>query len=156
MRLGIRAERIEPGHPEQNGRHERFHLTLKQEATRPSGSNFLQQQEKFDRFQEEYNTKRPHEALQMKRPSEVYQKSKRSFPAEIEPLDYPLHDLIRKVSTHGMITSFGRGSDFHLGAAFSGENVGLREVEPRRWLVTFMNLDLGYVDQKTKEFDSII
>lgn len=156
LRLGIQAERIEPGHPEQNGRHERFHLTLKQEATRPSGSNFLQQQEKFDRFQEEYNTKRPHEALQMKRPSEMYQKSKKSFPEELEPLDYPLHDLVRKVSTHGMIISFGRGSDFHIGAAFSGENVGLREVEPERWLITFMNLDLGYVNRKTKEFDSII
>ncbi|MBU4483865.1 hypothetical protein KKA47_00410 [bacterium] len=65
-------------------------------------------------------------------------------------------DLVRKVSAHGMITSFGRGSAFHLGAAFSEENVGLREVGPERWLVTFMNLDLGYVDQKTKEFDSII
>ncbi|MFH1873784.1 MAG: hypothetical protein ABH859_01175 [Pseudomonadota bacterium] len=55
-----------------------------------------------------------------------------------------------------MITSFGRGSDFHIGAAFSGENVGLREVEPGRWLITFMSLDLGYVDQKTKKLDSLI
>lgn len=157
MRMGVHVERIEPGHPEQNGRHERFHLTLKQETTRPSGSNFLQQQEKFDRFQEEYNSERPHEALQMKRPAEIYGKSKRLFPSsELQSLNYPLHDLVRKVSTHGMITSFGRGSAFHIGAAFSEENVGLREVEPGRWLVTFMNLDLGFVDQKTKEFDPII
>lgn len=156
LRLGVQVERIEPGHPEQNGRHERFHLTLKQEATRPSGSNLLQQQEKFDRFQEEYNTKRPHEALQMKRPAEIYRKSKKTFPEELPPLEYPLHDLVRKVSDHGMITSFGRSSAFHIGAAFSGENVGLRETEPGRWLVTFMDLDLGYVDQKTKDFESII
>jgi len=156
LRLGIHTERIEPGHPEQNGRHERFHLTLKQETTRPSSSNILQQQEKFDRFEEEYNTKRPHEALHMKRPNEVYQKSKKCLPEELSALDYPLHDLVRKVSTHGMITSFGRGSDVHLGAAFSGENVGLREVEPNRWLVTFMALDLGYIEQKTRKFESII
>ena len=153
LRLGIEAERIEAGHPEQNGRHERFHLTLKQEATRPSGRNFLQQQEKFDRFQEEYNTERPHEALHMKRPAEVYQKSQRVFPSAFLPLEYPLHDLVRKVSAHGMITSFGRGSAVHIGAAFSGENVGLREVEPGRWLVTFLHLDLGYIDQKTRQFE---
>lgn len=156
LRLGIEVERIEPGHPEQNGRHERLHLTLKQEATRPSGTNFLQQQEKFDRFMEEYNTKRPHEALQMKRPGEVYYKSERQFPDDLLPLDYPLHDLVRKVSTQGMVSPFGRGKPFHLGAAFAGENVGLREVESGRWLVTFMDLDLGYVDQQMREFDSII
>ncbi|OGQ46492.1 MAG: hypothetical protein A3I05_00740 [Deltaproteobacteria bacterium RIFCSPLOWO2_02_FULL_44_10] len=156
MRLGVNVERIEPGHPEQNGRHERFHLTLKQETTRPSKGNFLQQQERFDRFQEEYNNERPHEALDMKRPAEVYQKSKKSFPSDLQPLHYPLHDLQRKVSTQGMITSFGRGSAVHIGAAFSGENIGLREVEPGRWLVTFMHLDLGYVDQKTREFETII
>lgn len=156
LRLGIQVERIEPGHPEQNGRHERFHLTLKQETTRPTGTNLLQQQEKFDRFQEEYNTERPHEALQMKRPAEIYRKSKRTFPEELPPLEYPLHDLVRKVSDQGMITSFGRGSVFHIGAAFSGENIGLREIEPGRWLITFMDLDLGYVDQKTKAFESMI
>ena len=90
----------------------------------------------------------------MKRPVKVYQKSKRSLPLELPSLDYPLHDLVRKVSTHGMITSFGRGSAVHIGAAFSGENVGLREVEPGRWQVTFLHLDLGYVDQKTKAFEA--
>lgn len=92
----------------------------------------------------------------MKRPAEVYQKSKKSFPSGLQPLDYPLHDLQRKVSSQGMITSFGRGSAVHIGAAFSGENLGLREVESGRWLVTFMHLDLGYVDQKTRELEEII
>lgn len=155
LRLGIEVERIEPGHPEQNGRHERFHLTLKQEATRPAGGNILQQQEKFDRFQEEYNARRPHEALSMKRPEEVYRKSNKPFPLELPPLEYPLHDLVRRVQTHGMIP-LGRAGSLHIGAAFEGENLGLREIEPGRWLVTFMHLDLGYWDKQTKEFETII
>jgi len=71
LRLGIRIERIRPGHPQQNGRHERMHLTLKREATRPAGANLLQQQAKFDVFLEEFNHERPHEALGMKCPAEV-------------------------------------------------------------------------------------
>lgn len=156
LRLGVKAERIEPGHPEQNGRHERFHLTLKQETTRPSGGNILQQQEKFDNFQDIYNSARPHEALDMKYPAEVYKSSKKSFQEYLEPLEYPLHDLVRKVSTQGMVTSFGKRSDIHIGAAFAGENVGLREVEPNRWLVSFMNMDLGYIDKYARLFESMI
>jgi len=72
LRLGISIERIRPGHPQQNGRHERMHLTLKKEATRPAGANILQQQAKFDAFVEEFNLERPHEALDMKCPAEVY------------------------------------------------------------------------------------
>ena len=72
LRLGISIERIRPGHPQQNGRHERMHLTLKKEATRPAGANILQQQAKFDAFIEEFNNERPHEALDMKCPAEVY------------------------------------------------------------------------------------
>jgi transposase InsO family protein len=75
LRLGISVERIRPGHPQQNGRHERMHLTLKKEATRPAGANLLQQQAKFDVFLEEFNNERPHEALNMKCPAEVYTSS---------------------------------------------------------------------------------
>ena len=71
LRLGIAIERIKPGQPQQNGRHERMHLTLKQEATRPPGLNSLQQQARFDAFQQEVNTERPHEALAMKCPAKV-------------------------------------------------------------------------------------
>ena len=77
LRLGIRIERIKPGRPQQNGRHERMHLTLKKEATRPAGGNFLQQQAKFDHFMHEYNFERPHEALSMKYPAEPYSPSPR-------------------------------------------------------------------------------
>jgi transposase InsO family protein len=74
-------ERIRPGHPQQNGRHERMHLTLKKEATRPPGMNSLQQQAKFDTFMREFNTERPHEALAMRMPAEVYAPSTSHFTA---------------------------------------------------------------------------
>jgi transposase InsO family protein len=79
LRLGIQIERIKPGHPQQNGRHERMHLTLKKEATRPPAMNTLQQQEKFDHFVDEFNRERPHEALGMKRPADVYVASTRAY-----------------------------------------------------------------------------
>src|SRR5262249_6113167 len=79
LRLGITIERIQPGHPQQNGRHERMHRTLKIEATRPAGANFLQQQAKFDAFVREFNNERPHEALAMKHPSDVYKASTRPY-----------------------------------------------------------------------------
>ena len=91
LRLGISIERIRPGHPQQNGRHERMHLTLKQEATRPAGQNFLQQQVKFDNFIQQFNQERPHEALAMQCPAEVYTASWRAYHGIPEP-NYPFHD----------------------------------------------------------------
>jgi transposase InsO family protein len=79
LRLGIAIERIQPGHPQQNGRHERMHLTLKQETTRPPGMNILQQQDRFDRFVREFNEQRPHQALAMKVPAELYTPSSRAY-----------------------------------------------------------------------------
>ena len=91
LRLGINIERIKPGNPQQNGRHERMHLTLKQEATKPASFNFLQQQERFDDFMEIFNNDRPHQALNMKYPGELYTPSPRVFHPP-EPLEYPFHD----------------------------------------------------------------
>jgi len=149
-RLGIKLERIEPGHPEQNGRHERLHLTLKKEATRPAGSNFLQQQEKFDRFREEYNNNRPHEALGMKRPDEVYRNSNVKFRENLEELTYPTHDMTRRVRSNGRIRFQTR--QIYLSRALDNQKVGLRETEPGQWLVSFMDLDLGYIDSLAMEF----
>src|SRR6476659_1516071 len=101
LRLGIAIERIQPGHPQQNGRHERMHLTLKKEATKPAGANFLQQQARFDAFTEEFNTERPHEALDMKIPAEVYDPSPRCYEG-LPEIDYPFRD--REV----LVTSCGR------------------------------------------------
>lgn len=153
LRLGIKVYRIEPGHPEQNGRHERLHLTLKQETTRPAGENILQQQEKFDRFRDIYNNERPHESLGMKSPSEVYQPSMRKYHGELEPLEYPLHDLVREVSHDGCVTMT---KSFYLGAAFAGENVGLREIEDDKWVISFMSMDLGLFDLKINKFEPAI
>lgn len=147
IRLGIRPERIAPGHPEQNGRHERFHLTLKQETTRPAAKNSVQQQEKFDQFKEDYNKHRPHEALGMNKPAQLYRPSLRTFPEELPPLEYPLHDIVRYVHTAGGIR-LGKGREFHLSQALAGERVGLRETAPRLWLVSFAGIDLGMIDEE--------
>src|SRR5579863_1111 len=97
LRLGITIERIKPGNPQQNGRHERMHRTLKKEATRPAGMNSLQQQARFDNFIDEFNNERPHEALDMKCPNEVYIPSTRPYNG-LPDLSYPFHDTTLNVT----------------------------------------------------------
>ncbi len=152
MRLGIELQRIEPGHPEQNGRHERMHLTLKQETTRPAGRGLLEQQQRFDEFRDEFNDERPHEALKMKPPKAAYKKSKRPFPKVLPELRYPLHDLTSEVYSNGAVCVKKGRIKFHLSQAFSGELVGLREEDLGCWTVSFMNLDLGTYDQREGKF----
>lgn len=151
MRLGIDLERIEPGHPEQNGRHERMHGTLKYETSRPAKHNLFQQQERFDSFRKEYNQERPHEALAMQTPAEVYQPSESIYPRVLPKIEYPLHDQAIKVSADGIICS-GKTMRFYLARALSGERIGLREIKRKIWLVTFMKQDLGYFNEKTSKF----
>lgn len=146
MRLGIRPERIEPAHPEQNGQHERMHLVLKQETTRPAAANFLQQQERFDRFVHVYNKERPHEALGQRTPSTVYQPSLRPYPEALPEPQYPLHDVVRTVSNEGQVHLWGRGQHVYLSSALIGQRVGLRELAPDQWLVTFLTIDLATID----------
>ena len=100
LRLGIAIERIKPGHPQQNGRHERMHLTLKRETTRPAAANFLQQQARFDAFLDAYNHERPHQALAMRCPAECYTPSPRPY-AGLPELHYPFHDKAVTVTTCG-------------------------------------------------------
>src|SRR6202041_4114312 len=102
LRLGIAIERIKPGKPQQNGRHERMHLTLKKEATRPPGINSLQQQGRFDAFVQEFNAERPHEALGMKCPAQLYPPSPRRYTG-LPELTYPLHDLDLLVTACGRL-----------------------------------------------------
>ena len=153
LRLGIELEHIEPGHPEQNGRHERLHLTLKQEATRPAAANHLQQQECFDRFQEQYNDQRPHEALGMKRPAEVYRVSMRSYPETLPEPEYPLHDDTRVVHECGHVRLWKRNQSCYLSSALAGQRVGLREEEGGRWLISFLHIDLGCYDVGRGRFE---
>lgn len=149
LRLGIRIERIKPGHPEQNGRHERMHLTLKKEAAKPAGKNFLMQQEKFDDFVEEFNRERPHQALGMKIPAEVYRPSSRVYRG-IGQVEYPLHDRTISVTRCGRIC-MGR-KKINFSTVFSGQDVGIKEVNDKIWLVSFMQYDLGYFDEDSRKF----
>lgn len=143
LRLGIQFERIKPGHPEQNGRHERMHLTLKQETTKPASFNFLQQQARFDDFIEVYNNQRPHQALGGRYPGELYTPSTRQFRPPEEP-DYPFHDRTIRVTKCGRIC-MGKHK-INLSTVFAGQNVGIREVADGIWLVSFLKYDLGFFD----------
>jgi transposase InsO family protein len=145
LRLGIVLERIRRGHPEENGRHERMHRTLKFETARPARANLLQQQERFDEFTDEFNEQRPHEALGMRRPAEVYTASTRIMPATLPELTYPGYDDILRVNRHGHIYIAGVGQ-VAVTRALAGETVGIREERDGRWLVTFASLELGYVE----------
>lgn len=152
LKLGISIERIKPGNPQQNGRHERMHLTLKQEATRPAGNNLLQQQEKFDVFIEEFNSQRPHQALDMKFPSELYSHSPRPY-KEIPDIVYPFHDRTITVTHCGRIC-VGK-MKIHFSTVFDGQDVGLLEVQDGIWLVSFMEYDLGYFDETSRRFEPL-
>jgi transposase InsO family protein len=147
LRLGIAIERIKPGHPQQNGRHERMHLTLKKETTRPPGMNSLQQQARFDAFRDEFNGERPHEALAMQCPADVYTASPRRYDG-LPDLAYPFHD--REI----LVTSCGRiclhRKKINLSTVFAGQTVGIKEVDEGIWIVSFMNYDLGYFDLEQK------
>lgn len=146
LRLGIEIERIKPGNPQQNGRHERLHLTLKKEATKPAAKNFLQQQARFDEFIEEYNNERPHQALNMQFPAELYAPSTRPYQG-LGELEYPFHDKTITVTDCGRIC-FGRRK-INLSTVFAGQNVGVKEVADKIWLVSFMQYDLGFFDHET-------
>ena len=147
LRLGIDIERIKPGHPQQNGRHERMHLTLKKEATRPASANFLQQQARFDEFVAEFNAERPHEALEMRCPAEVYSPSPRPY-LGLPELSYPFHDREVIVTHCGRICMHRKR--VNLSTVFAGQRLGIKEVDDGIWIVSFMRYDLGFIDLEQK------
>ena len=152
LRLGINIERIKPGCPQQNGRHERMHLTLKKETAQPAKANILQQQARFDDFVSEFNTERPHDALQMKTPQELYRPSTRQYQGLPEH-DYPFHD--REI----MVTSCGRlcmhRKKINISTVLAGQKLGIKEVDDGIWLTSFMEYDLGYIDLEQKTLQTI-
>ena len=152
LRLGIAIERIKPGHPQQNGRHERMHLTLKKETTHPAGRNSLQQQARFDNFLKEFNEERPHEALGMKTPAEIYKPSERRYEG-LPELDYPFHDKALIVTSCGRICMHRK--KINLSTVMAGQKVGLKEVDDGIWLVSFMHYDLGYIDLEQRTLQTI-
>ncbi|MCA1835654.1 MAG: integrase core domain-containing protein [Actinobacteria bacterium] len=152
LRLGIEIERIKPGRPQQNGRHERMHLTLKKEATRPAGSNFLQQQARFDAFTAEFNDERPHEALDMKVPAEAYDLSTRAYQG-LPELDYPLHDKDVTVTCCGRICMHRK--KINISTVLAGQRLGIKEVDDGIWLVSFLHYDLGYIDLEQQTLQTL-
>src|SRR6266853_4246733 len=148
LRLGVAIERIKPGHPQQNGLHERMHLTLKMETTRPPGSNSLQQQDRFDAFVHEFNTERPHEALGMKCPVQLYTASPRRYDG-LPELTYPFHDRDILVTACGRLCLHSKR--INISSVLAGQRLGIKEVDDGIWLASFMRYDLGYfgLEQKT-------
>jgi transposase InsO family protein len=143
LRLGIEIERIKPGKPQQNGRHERMHLTLKKEATRPPGLNILQQQARFDDFVHEFNTERPHQAIAMKCPAELYLPSPRPYQG-LPEIAYPFHDRELLVTACGRLCLHRK--KINISTVLAGQRLGIKEVDEGIWLVSFMHYDLGYID----------
>lgn len=141
IRLGIRPELIQPSHPEQNGRHERMHRTLKAETTRPPAANARTQQRLFDSFREEFNNQRPHEGLENKTPASAYRPSPRPYPERLPPLEYPGHFEVRRVSRNGGIR--WKKGWVNISTSILEQNVGLEEVDDGVWSLYFGSLLLG-------------
>ena len=143
---GVRKTELPKISRQQNGRHERIHPTLKKEATKPAANNFLQQQARFDAFLSCYNEDRPHQALGMKYPTELYQPSTTPYRG-LTDLEYPFHDRSITVTQCGRVC-IGR-KKIHLSTVFAGQKVGVKEVDDKIWLVSFMQYDLGFFDHET-------
>jgi transposase InsO family protein len=143
IRLGITPEHIAPGHPEQNGRHERMHATLAQDTTRPPQRTGRAQQRCFDRFREIFNAERPHEALGQQPPASVYYASPRPFPERLPKLEYPPQMTLRRVYPNGSIK--WRGHAVFLSQTLAGEVIALTEVLDDCWHVVFGPVGLGWL-----------
>jgi hypothetical protein len=141
VRLGIIPERIQPGKPQQNSRHERMHRTLKQDATKPPARNMRLQQERFDSFRVQYNNIRPHEALGLQVPASTYRYSKRSFPSKLPDLIYPDHFKKSFVNHNGCVHFKGRY--LYVGYLLRGEIIGLEEIDNGIWDAYFGPVLLG-------------
>jgi transposase InsO family protein len=149
-RLGIRHERIQPGKPQQNGRHERMHRTLKEAATTPPSASLEAQQKVFDWFVEHYNAERPHEALGGRTPNQVYRASPRRMPGTLEPLSYPLDCEIRRVRRDGS-AHLTRTRSVAVGKALAGEWIAFRWLAEQKWEVRFGPITVGIFDFSRKK-----
>lgn len=154
IKLGIYPELIEPGQPQQNGVHERMHRTLKQEATIPPGSSLRAQQRQFDRFRREFNQTRPHEALGMQRPQEVYQPSRRRLPKRLQTYDYPAHFLVRRVSRAGTIRVLHR--QVFVSNTLREDFVGLEEVDDGVYDLFFCFYHIGRYDLRANQIHDMV
>lgn len=146
LKLGIMPERIDLGSPQQNGRHERMHRTLKEATIIPGKYTLDNQQIIFNNFIREFNFERPHEALQSKRPCEIYCKSNKIFPNIIKEVFYPDEFIIRKVKNNGEISI--KGKKYYVSELLHKESVGLEPIDENRMILYFSKLKLGLLDLK--------
>ena len=149
VKAGIAVERIDPGRPQQNGRHERMHRTLKAETTRPPAASPACQQARFDRFREDFNVNRPHEALGQRPPAAFYAPSPRPCPDRLEEPWYDAFHAVRRVRRDGSI-KWG-GELVFVSEPLAGEPVGIAETDSGHWIVRFADIDLGIIDRRTKK-----
>jgi putative transposase len=153
LKLGIVPERIAPGNPQQNGRHERMHATLKAETASPPKATLRQQQRAFDRFVREYNEQRPHEALDYATPASLYAPSAREYPATLPELEYPLGVNMRRISQQGSVK--WKSQRTFISEVLAYENVGLRQIQEDRLEVWFGPLLLGWLDTRRGKFSPV-
>jgi len=146
VKLGITHERIEPGRPDQNGRHERMHKTLKQETTDPAEECLVDQQHRFDRWRDEFNEVRPHEALGQVPPAHHYQPSPRTYPKQLPEVTYPEGFVVRRVRQAGEIKWHSRL--IYVSSSLVGEPVGLKRLDETRWRVYFSHQPIGILDEQ--------
>lgn len=146
IRLGIYPERIEPGHPEQNGRHERMHKTLKADTVTSPAKTLAAQQARFNAFQKDYNEERPHEALQMRTPSECYYRSPREYPSRLPPVTYPDRMRVRRVKSSGEIKLDNKW--LYIAQSLAGELVGIEPFEEECCRLWYCNYLLGQIDPR--------
>lgn len=144
VQLGIRPETIEPGRPQQNGRHERMHRTLKAGTARPPSVNLRAQQARFDRFRKVFNEERPHEAIDQDTPASRYEPSKRRMP-RASKVRYPGHFEVRKVASDNSIKWHDR--KVFVSTVLQRDHVGLEEISEGVWAVYYGPIFLGWLDE---------
>jgi hypothetical protein len=148
MKLGIVAERIQPAHPEQNGRHERMHLTLQQETMTPMAAHRRAQQRRFDHFRREYNEQRPHQALDMRTPADCYTSSPRPYPARVPEPEYDCSMMVRRVAPGGQFS--WKHHEVFVSETLQGERIGLEPIDDRWYMLYFAQFPLGRFDSRTR------
>ena len=149
IKLGIWPERIDRGKPQQNGRHERMHRTLRESTAEPPARTLSRQQRAFDEFRQEYNHERPHEALEMKTPSEFYQPSCRSYPNRVNTPEYHPGLIVRGVGECGRIK--WSGERIFITKTLGHEPIGLEGIEDGIWKLWFANYPIGWMDERTRQ-----
>lgn len=153
IKLGIVPERIRSGHPEENGRHERMHFTLKQETALPPAFDHIEQQRKFDNFKKIFNEQRPHEAINFNRPAWLFNPSTRSYPKKMGQIEYDENTITRRVRPNGMIK--WKGNDIFISQTLEGERIAFKPHSNEEWVIYFSFLPLGFFNEKVLKINKI-